>query len=98
MELFFFLSLSISGIDYPPGYFPDPSKKLSMQPDLTVNTSGGGSGGGTMNPMGLPLCYEYTYPGSGTTNKDNVPLTPGNQLLPQLKLFSLLLPFTLFKY
>ncbi|CAG7786167.1 unnamed protein product, partial [Allacma fusca] len=40
-------------------------KKLGMQPDLTVSTSG------SHNPMGLPLCYEHTYPGAGGDIKDS---------------------------
>jgi len=85
-------------LDYPPGYFPpDLSKKLGMQPDLTVVSSSGGTGGGgggTMNPMGQTLCYEYTYAGSGITNKDNPPLTPGDtQFLNQSDGFMSWTPF-----
>jgi hypothetical protein len=63
--------------DYPPGYFPDPSKKLGMQPDLTANTS-------STNNSNVGLLFpEYTYPGSNASsgNKDNLPLTPGRHLL-----------------
>lgn len=59
--------------DYPPGYFPDPAKKLGMQPDLTANTSGGS----TTTNSGVGLLFpEYTYPNS-SSHKESVPLAPG---------------------
>ncbi|OXA43430.1 Netrin receptor UNC5C [Folsomia candida] len=61
--------------DYPPGYFPDHSKKLGMQPDLTANTSNGSTNSG----VGL-LFPEYTYPAGSTSNshKETLPLTPAD--------------------
>lgn len=73
---FYLDSNNFFSVDYPPGYFPDPTKKLGMQPDLTANTSAGSTNSG----VGL-LFPEYTYPGSSVSNnKDNVPLTPGKYI------------------
>lgn len=64
--------------DYPPGYFPDHSKKFGMQPDLTANTSNGSTNSG----VGL-LFPDYTFPGgssasSNTHKTETLPFTPGN--------------------
>jgi len=50
-------------VDYPPGYFPDASRKLGVQPDLTANTS-------STHTSSL-LFPEYVHLGS-TASKDPI--------------------------